>query len=140
MIHASVSPRNKESRHYKHDSAWGTLAQICWLSLIKMIMIGLYANLLFLFLFMTSTYKNVSVTNMKPLDGKADTMNFLKLENDCYFKKFHIRKYILITISIILWKLWTESPAISFIQFTVRKVQLLPFWHISLPTHNGKQL
>jgi len=30
---------------------------------------------------MTSTYKNVSVTNMKPLDGKADTMNFLKLEN-----------------------------------------------------------
>jgi len=57
MIQASVSPKNKESRHRKHDSSLGTLAQICWLSLIKMTMIGLYANLLFLYSFMTSTYK-----------------------------------------------------------------------------------
>jgi len=28
------------------------------------------------------------VTNTKLLDSKADTIFFIKLEDDCYFKKF----------------------------------------------------
>jgi len=93
VIHVSVSPRNKESGYYnKHDSASGTAAQICCMSLIKC-MIGLDAKLLFLYFFTTNTYKNASVTNTKLLDIKADTMFFIMLEDDFYFKKFGMRKY-----------------------------------------------
>jgi len=42
-----------------------------------MIMIALEALLLFLYSLGTSNFKNVSVTNTKPLDSKADTMIFL---------------------------------------------------------------
>ena len=55
-------------------------------------MAGLDAKLLFLYFFMTKAYKNALVTNTKLLDSKADTMFFIKLEDDCYFKKFGMRK------------------------------------------------
>jgi len=83
VIHVSVSPRNKESGYYnKHDSASGTAAQICCMSLIKMydwIRCKIIVSVFFQDKHLQKYFR-------------ADTMFFIKLEDDCYFKKFGMRK------------------------------------------------